>query len=135
MEKTKFIKLECPLFVILERKTKKDRKVHINLNTYRNLQYIVENQTKRKFKDIMKPQLEGIILDTPVEVIYKVFKGSRHKSDKMNFVSICSKYLMDAITEFGCWSDDNDDIIKTETILPSAIDKDNPRIEVVIKSI
>ena len=124
MEKTKNIKLECPLFVMLERKTKKDRKVHINLNTYRNLQYIVENQTKKKFKEIMRPQLEGIILDTPVEVTYQVFKGSRHKSDKMNFV-----------TEFGCWSDDNDDIIKKETILPSSFDKENPRIEVIIQSI
>lgn len=129
------IKLTCPLHVILERKTKKDRKIHINLNTYRNLQYIVENQAKRKFKELMKPQLDGIKIDTPVEVTYQVFKGSRHKSDKMNFVSICSKYLMDAITEFGCWEDDNDDVIKTEIILPSVLDKDNPRIEVLIKSI
>lgn len=129
------IKLTCPLHVILERKTKKDRKIHINLNTYRNIQYIVENQAKKKFKDIMKPQLDGIEITTPVEVTYQLFKGSRHKSDKMNFVSICSKYLMDAITEFGCWDDDNDDVIKTETILPSSIDKDNPRIEVTISSI
>lgn len=131
----KILKLTCPLYVILERKTKKDRKIHINLNTYRNLQYIVENQAKRKFKEIMKSQLEGVKIDAPVEVTYQVFKGSRHKSDKMNFVSICSKYLMDAITEYGCWEDDNDDVIKTETILPSVLDKDNPRIEVIIKSI
>ncbi len=52
----------------------------------------------------------------------------------MNVISICSKYLMDAITEFGCWEDDDDTVIKKETLLPTEIDRKNPRIEVVIKS-
>ena len=27
----------------------------------------------------------------------------------MNVVSVTSKYLLDAITELGCWEDDSDD--------------------------
>jgi Holliday junction resolvase RusA-like endonuclease len=53
----------------------------------------------------------------------------------MNVISVTSKYLMDAITELGCWIDDDDENIKTETILPTELDGENPRVEVFIKSI
>ena len=53
----------------------------------------------------------------------------------MNVISITSKYLMDAITQLECWEDDNDDFIKTETIMPTELDRENPRVEVFIKSI
>ena len=61
--------------------------------------------------------------------------ASRRKLDKMNVISITSKYLMDAITQLECWEDDNDDFIKTETIMPTEIDREKPRVEVFIKSI
>ena len=48
---------------------------------------------------------------------------------------VTSKYLLDALTNLGCWEDDNDDFIKTETILPTKIDKENPRVEIIIISI
>ena len=53
----------------------------------------------------------------------------------MNVVAITSKYLLDAITELGCWEDDNDDHVKTETILPTELDRANSRVEVTIKTI
>ena len=42
---------------------------------------------------------------------------------------------MDAITELGCWTDDDDENIKTEIILPTELDRENPRVEVFIKCI
>ena len=125
----------CPTFIILKRKTKRDRKISINLNTYRNLHHLVESKCKKTFKDLLEDQLNGIEFQTPVKVTYRVYKQSNRKLDKMNVVSICSKYLMDAITEFGCWEDDNDDIIKKEIILPTKLDRSNPRVEVLIQSI
>lgn len=133
--KTKEKLLICPTYVILPMKTKKDKKVSINLNTYRNLHFLVESKCKKLFKDLMFKQLEGIEFKVPVKVTYKVYKASNRQLDKMNVISIASKYLMDAITEFGCWVDDNDDIIKKEIILPTEVDKKNPRIEVKIESI
>lgn len=127
--------LECPTYVVLPRKTKKDKKVYINLNTYRNLNKFTENVCKKAFKDIMRKQLEGLEIQTPVEVSYKVFKESNRKSDKMNVISITSKYLMDAITEFGCWEDDDDTNIKKEILLPTEVDKNYPRVVVEIRSI
>jgi len=127
--------LECPTYVVLPMKTKKDKKISINLNTYRNLHYLVESKAKKLFKEIMRKQLEGIEIQTPVEVSYKVFKASNRRLDKMNVISITSKYLMDAITEFGCWEDDDDTNIKKEILLPTEIDKNYPRVVVEIRSI
>ena len=95
---------------------------------------MVESKCKKLFKDSLESQLVGVEFKVPVEVTYKVFKASARRLDKMNVVSICSKYLMDAVTEFGCWQDDDDETIKKETILPTEIDRVNPRIEVIIKS-
>ncbi len=127
--------LECPTFVVLPMKTKKDKKISINLNTYRNLHYLVESKAKKLFKEIMRKQLEGIEIQTPVEVIYKVYKASNRRLDKMNVISITSKYLMDAITEFGCWEDDYNSKIKKEILLPTEVDKKHPRVVVEIRSI
>ena len=132
MEQIKFI---TPYALVLPRKKGKDKRISINLNTYRNLHFQVNNQCKKMYKELMREQLEGRKIDTPVEITYQVFKPSKRSLDKMNVVSIASKYFLDAVTEYGCWEDDNDDNVKTEIILPTVIDRDNPRIEITIKTI
>lgn len=129
------INLKCPLFVDLPRKTTKDKRVYINMNSYRNLHYLVNNQVKKMYLEAVREQLEGLTIQTPVEITYKVYKKTSRRLDKMNVVAITSKYLLDAITELGCWEDDNDDHVKTETILPTELDRANSRVEVTIKTI
>ena len=129
------IKLICPLYITIERKTKADKKVFVNMNTYRNLHFQINNKVKVKYKELLREQLEGVKIKTPVEITYKVYKARDNMLDKMNVVSITSKYLLDAITQLGCWTDDNDDFVKTETIMPTELDRENPRVEVFIKSI
>ena len=53
----------------------------------------------------------------------------------MNVISVTSKYLLDAITELGCWEDDNDDFVKTETVLPTEYEKNNGRVEILINTV
>ena len=129
------INLKCPLFVDLPRKTTKDKRIYINMNSYRNLHYLVNNQVKKMYLEAVREQLEGLTIQTPVEITYKVYKKTSRRLDKMNVVAITSKYLLDAITELGCWEDDNDDHVKTETILPTELDRANSRVEVTIKTI
>lgn len=129
------INLKCPLFVDLPRKTTKDKRVYINMNSYRNLHYLVNNQVKKMYLEAVREQLEDLTIQTPVEITYKVYKKTSRRLDKMNVVAITSKYLLDAITELGCWEDDNDDHVKTETILPTELDRANSRVEVTIKTI
>ena len=129
------ITLTCPLYITLPRVKTKDKKIAINLNTYRNLYHYTNNEVKKKYLELIKEQLKGVVIQTPVEVTYKIYKPTKRKLDKMNVVSITSKYLMDAITQLGCWEDDNDDFIKTETIMPTELDRENARVEVFINSI
>ena len=129
------INLKCPLFVDLPRKTTKDKRIYINMNSYRNLHYLVNNQVKKMYLEAVREQLEGLTIQTPVEITYKVYKKTSRRLDKMNVVAITSKYLLDAITELGCWEDDNDDHVKTEVILPTELDRANGRVEVTIKTI
>tara|TARA_R110000787_G_C13244171_1_gene428624 strand:- start:31 stop:426 length:396 start_codon:yes stop_codon:yes gene_type:complete len=124
-----------PLFVTLPRKTVKDKRIALNMNTYRNLHHRISNDAKKAYSEALREQLEGLVIQTPVEVTYKVFKASKRRLDKMNVISVVSKFLLDSITEYGCWEDDNDDYVKTETILPTELDRDNPRVEINIKEI
>ncbi len=128
-------KIISPLSVTLPRKTVKDKKIYLNMNTYRNLHHRISNDAKKAYSETLREQLEGLSIQTPVEVTYKVYKASKRRLDKMNVVSVVSKFLLDSITEYGCWEDDNDDYVKTETILPTELDRDNPRVEIIIKEI
>lgn len=105
------------------------------MNTYRNLHHRISNDAKILYKELLKDQLQNLIIKTPVEVTYKVFKKTNRKLDKMNVASVVSKFLLDSITDYGCWIDDNDDYVKTETILPTELDRINPRVEITIKEI
>ncbi len=128
-------KIISPLSVTLPRKTVKDKKIYLNMNTYRNLHHRISNDAKKAYSETLREQLEGLSIQTPVEVTYKVYKASKRRLDKMNVVSVVSKFLLDSITEYGCWEDDNDDYVKTEAILPTELDRDNPRVEIIIKEI
>lgn len=131
----KSITIISPTFIDIPRKSKPDKRVYINMNTYRNLHYAVNNKVKKMYLDAVKSQLEGVKIVTPCEITYKVYKPTKRKLDKMNVVAVCSKYLLDAITELGCWPDDNDDYVKKETIMPTEYDKGNGRVEVVVSSV
>lgn len=63
-----YLKVTTPWAITVPRKTKADKKYSMNLNTYRNLDFRVNNMLKVMFKDLMKDQLEGIVLKTPVKV-------------------------------------------------------------------
>jgi len=128
-------KIISPLFIMLPRKTVKDKRIALNMNTYRNLHHRISNDAKKAYSEALREQLEGLSIQTPVEVTYKVYKGSKRRLDKMNVISVVSKFLLDSITEYGCWEDDSDDYIKKETILPTELDRVRPRVEIIITEI
>ncbi len=131
----RYIKIISPLYIDLPRKTKKDKRVYINLNAYRNLHFLVNNQVKKMYLEAIREQINSKVIETPVTISYKVYKPTKRRLDKMNVIAVTSKYLLDAITELECWEDDNDEFVKTETILPTEYDKGNGRVEIIIESI
>ena len=129
------MKIISPLYIDLPRKTKKDKRVYLNLNSYGNVNSFVNNEVKKAYLEAIREQVEGKVIHTPVEIHYQVFKQSKRRLDKMNVIAVTSKYLLDALTNLKCWVDDNDDYVNTETILPTILDKNNPRVEITIISI
>jgi len=120
---------------MLPRVRSADKKIYLNMNSYGNTNTFTNNSAKKAYKELIMPQIEGVEIQTPVEITYQIFKPTNRKLDKMNTIAVVSKYLLDAITEAGCWSDDSDEFIKTETLLPTVYDKNNGRVEILIKSI
>jgi Holliday junction resolvase RusA-like endonuclease len=129
------LKITSPLFIDLPRVRTKAKRVYLNMNAYGNTNTFTNNEVKKAYLEAIREQIDGKVIVTPVEISYRVLKGSKRRLDKMNVVAVVSKYLLDALTTCGCWTDDNDDYVKKETILPTEIDKDNPRVEIIITSI
>lgn len=130
---TKVLKLDCPLVVYLPRKTKEDKPFRINLNYTRNAHFQESNQAKKLFKELVKQLLkdtgqEHIKFTKPVDVTAKLYKQSRRRSDKHNFIAANTKFLYDALTELGVLIDDNDDYVKIEVLEETEVDKENPRV-------
>ena len=68
MEATKSILIIAPLYIDIERKTMKNKRYYINMNTYRNLHHRVNGMLKKKYLEAVREQLEGIKIETPCEI-------------------------------------------------------------------
>lgn len=129
------MKIISPLYIDLPRVRTKPKRVYLNMNAYGNTNTFTNNEVKKAYLEMIREQIGGKVIQTPVEITYRVYKQSKRRLDKMNVVAVTSKYLLDALTNLKCWVDDNDDFVKTETILPTELDKNNPRVEIIIISI
>ena len=109
-----------------------DKKMIINLNNYRNWSYIVSNQVKKAYCQAIEPLVRGLILEPRLVLAFTYYKGSKRISDRSNVLCIQEKFFLDALVELGCIEDDNDKFIKCTQFDGDKIDKDNPRVEVVI---
>ena len=122
--------ITCPLSVMLPRKTMPDRKYIINKNNERNWHYIVSNKIKQVYKEALREQLEGLTFTYPIKLKLVYFKASNRRSDRTNVLSQHEKFAADAMVEFGCIPDDNDDVILSSHYSGGTLDRENPRVEI-----
>ena len=123
-------KVNLPLRVQLSKNTY----FSINLNAYRNTYFHTLNKAKIVFKEIIAAQLESIPYISSCKLTYILYPKTKHLQDVSNICSIADKFFCDAMTEVGKWEDDNYTVIKEITYKFGSIDKDNPRVEVIIES-
>lgn len=128
------IKIDVPLFVVLPRKTKADRKCYLNLNNYRNWHYQVSNQAKQVYCEGLESVLRSLKMGRGINLQFILYKSSKRKIDRSNILSIVEKFFCDALVNYGCIEDDNDDIIESTYYCTGGIDKENPRVEIIITS-
>jgi hypothetical protein len=113
----------------------------INLNQYRNWHYRVETNVKKKYKEIIKNKLSVKNKFNKVEVITQLYLKlhnkdgslSKVRKDKGNVYSIASKYFFDCLVDNNILTDDNDFIIKRETILETIAVKTKEEEKIVFK--
>lgn len=121
----------APLAVMVPRKTKEPLKCIINKNNERNWHYHVINKVKKLYAQAIRSQVEGLKFGRiKVELTY--WKPTNRRSDRNNVLMIHDKFAMDALVEFGCIEDDNDEIIESSLMLGGQLDRDNPRVEIKI---
>lgn len=126
--------LISPLSVDVPRK-KGARKIYLNLNSYRNLHYIVNNQAKTIYKELMESQIKELPLLDKVSMTFILHKSSNRKIDRHNICSVVQKYFCDALVELGKMKDDDDRFIESETYKTGTIEKNNGYCEIIIETV
>lgn len=124
----------APLYIILAKSTT-GKKYYLNLNNYRNWHSSVNNNLKKKYKEIMSSQLKRIKLKAPVEIKFTYIKCQNRKTDRANVLSVHEKFFCDALVETGCLPDDNDKFITKTTYVSAAMDKEFGRVEIEITEV
>lgn len=144
------MKLILPTSITFPRKTKADKKYMLNLNVYRNLNFIVNNQMKHEFRLGIKFDEEVVgmqDLDGSLKVIvpnlpqppyrftYTLFQESKRKTDVANVCCVVDKFCCDSLVSLGVISDDNHTVVKEVVYRYGGVDKDNPRVELTVEAI
>ena len=125
--------IKVPLSITLPRKKVKDKKVSLNLNTYRNLHRFTEHESKDAYTNYLWDLLRSLDLrDSRIYIYYEIWYGRGGRHDKWNVVSIVQKYFLDALSYYWCVEDDNDDNIGMEASSVWGIDKSDPHCDIFI---
>lgn len=128
------MKLILPLSVVLTRGRKEDRSFYLNLNIYRNAHYMILNNAKEKYKELVQAAIGNLKLSfpPPYQFSYTIYPGSNRKFDLANPLPIIQKFCDDALIELGVIPDDSFKIIRGIQYSFGAVDKINPHCELHI---
>ena len=112
-----------------------DRPMHPSINTWMILPRNQMNILKQKWKEfgiwwIKRCHLDNLMLDK-FEMTFITYMPTRRRIDPDNTVP---KFLLDAFTEAGFIKDDDGQHLCSLT-LRTGYDKDNPRTEIIIKTV
>lgn len=130
------IKIKVPIYYTQNFKTKKDKKFLVGLNWFRNAHYLVNNQVKKHYHDLVIDQIlrgyNGIKLHGKVSVHYDVFVKT-HNTDGPNVRSVIEKYVLDGLVKAGVIEEDNVKILVADSSC-YYIDKEDPRVEITVSN-
>jgi len=108
---------------------------YVNLNNYRNEHPFLLNKAKIMYKEVIKRQVDLLPTYSIVRLTYTYFPRDRRQSDLGNVCSVHDKFFADALVEAGKLPDDNHKFIPEILFRFGSIDKNHPRVEVLIEEI
>lgn len=124
-------RVDVPLLVRIPRKTMEDKKATLNMNEFIGWCYRQRSVNKAQYYEDNKHLFEGVKIDGPVDVQFRLYKRQYNLVDKSNFFALVSKFVYDVMTKCEVWPDDNDDQIINECLLQTVTDPENPRAELI----
>jgi hypothetical protein len=125
--------IHAPLKVILPRVRVKDKSFILNLNIYRNTNQFTLNDTKKKYKALMRKQIMALPEFATVEAVFINYSKTAAIPDTHNVCCIHEKYFADALVEFGKIPDDKPLYWKMSKYLFGGIDRKNPRVTIILR--
>ena len=127
------INIELPIYYTFERKTKKDNKILVGMNWYRNAHFRSSNQVKQHYHSLIYSKVtQSQKLKDKYMVSYMLYP-SNSNCDLMNVVSVIDKFLNDALQDSGVIVNDNIKFYKHMIATAKEVDKLNPRIEIIVE--
>ena len=113
----------------------KNKEFALNLNQYRNAHFHVLNKAKSEFTNIALKLIQeaGIPMLAQVTLEYIVYPGTRQLCDVNNICTIVNKFFSDTLVEAKVISDDNYKFVPESRFRFGGIDRENPRVDVVIR--
>lgn len=124
-------KVESPLSINVT----KTKKFSLNLNAYRNAHHFTLNKAKVEYKQAIKSQIETLPVFKRISIDYIFYPSTKRHYDVSNVCSIVDKFFCDALVELGHLEDDSYEYLQTVSYSFGSIDKERPRVEIVIKEI
>ena len=124
-----FIKVTVPIYVAIAKNPKRGKKYYLSFNNFHNWSPIQRSIIKNRYSEIIKAQLTNNSTRFTVNVKCSItyYPPDRRRHDLDNHTMLHAKFCNDALTEVGCWADD--DCISEITLKRGPLDKANPRVE------
>ena len=126
-------RLTLPLFVMLPRKTKADKKFILNLNTFRNTNPFTLGAAKDTYSEIVKSLVTEVVHYNKAKITFTYYHGNNRRLDKSNPCCIIEKFACDELTKLGFWDDDDSIHVPTTVFKWGGVDSQNPRCELLIE--
>ena len=112
----------------------KSKVFYLNLNQYRNAHFQVLDKAKKAFDREVRPRLAGIPKLTKLTLEYILYPGTAQLCDTNNILSIEDKFFSDSLVNAGVLEDDNYKFIADSKFRFGHIDRENPRVDVIVRS-
>lgn len=107
---------------------------HLNLNPYRNANHFTLDRAKKEFFNLVKGRLRGVPKLDRVALEYVLYPGTAQLCDVNNICTIVDKFFSDTLVTMRVIEDDNYNFIADSRFRFGAIDRVNPRVDVIIRS-
>lgn len=121
--------ITVPIYIIRKRAAK----YPLNLNKYRQTHSQSIGQMINMYRELIIEDVLKLPLFTKVRITYTLFP--KYECDVPNVCSIVDKFFSDVLVYAGRLPDDNRHFVPTVTYQFGAMDKKNPRCEILIEEI